>query len=75
MNAALFRNLLRREPMPRTTVRALVDSFDRCDPTRSRESKPSERMREARYTRRVLRALFRVVLACIALAALLSHFN
>ena len=75
MNAALFRNLLRREPMPRTTVRALVDSFDRCDPTRSHEAKPSVRMREARHARRMLRALFRVLLAFIWLVALLSHFN
>ena len=76
MNAALFRNLLRREPMPRTTVRALVDSFDRCDPTRSRESKPSERMREARYTRRVLRSFLSALLAFAGLLVWLSsRFN
>jgi hypothetical protein len=66
--------ILRRQPAP-AIVPFLSDSFDRCDPTRSRESKPSVRMREARHTRRIWRPFFRFVLAVIALAALLSSFN
>ena len=72
-NSRLFM-ALRRQPMP-AIVPGLIESIDHCDPTRSHESKPSHRMREARHTRRMLRALFRVVLVCIALAAVLSHFN
>ena len=65
---------LRRPPMPEI-VPFLWESIDHMDPTRSRESKPSARMREARYMRRMWRATFRFALACIAVAALLSHFN
>ena len=74
MAPALFRALLRRQPSP-AIVPFLIEAFDRCDPTRSHEAKPSDRLREARHTRRLLRALFRVVLVCIALAVLLSHLN
>ena len=74
MNNARLWMALRRQPMP-AIVPFLIESIDHCDPTRSHESKPSARMREARYTRRMWRALFRFVLACIALAALFSHLN
>ncbi len=36
MNPALFRNLLRREPMPRAAVLGVIDAFDRCDPRKIR---------------------------------------
>lgn len=67
--------LMRRQPMP-AIVPFLIDSIDRCDPTRSRESKPSERMREARYTRRVLRSFLSALLAFAGLLVWLSsRFN
>ena len=73
MNPAPFRNLLRREPMPRAAVLGVIDAFDRCDPTRSHEEKPSTRMRELRHTRRLLRALFNVALGtCVVFALVLS---
>lgn len=75
MNNARLWMATRRAPMPRNAVTGVVDAFDRCDPTRSHESKPSARMREARYTRRMWRALFRFVLAVVLLAALLSLLN
>lgn len=75
MHAALFRSVLRRKPMPRAAVSAVVDAFDRCDPTRSHEAKPSDRLRSERHTRRALRALFRALLAVAVLVALLSRFH
>ena len=65
---------LRRPPTP-AIVPFLWESIDHCDPTRSHEAKPSARMREARYMRRMWRATFRFALACTALAALFSHLN
>lgn len=64
-----------RRPPAGEGFRRLIESIDHMDPTRSHESKPSARMREARYMRRMWRATFRFALACIALAALLSRLN
>lgn len=72
-NARLWMAL--RRPPPPAIVPFLLESIDHMDPTRSHESKPTARMREARYTRRMWRGFFRFVLACIALAALLSSLN
>lgn len=71
MNAALFRDILRRKPAP-AIVPFLIDSFDRCDPTRSRELKPSQRMREARHTRRLLRAFLFAVMGLIGIVMTVS---
>ena len=67
MNARLF--FAARRQAPPAIVPYLIDAFDRCDPTRSREQKPSVRMREARHVRRLLRA---VMFACLAIAGLLA---
>lgn len=61
MNARL-RARLYRQPAP-AIVPFLWDAFDRCDPTRSREQKPSARAREARHLRRVVRAVAFAVFA------------
>lgn len=53
----------------------LIDAFDRCDPTRSREQKPSVRMREARHVRRLLRATLFAVLALAGLLAVLFSIH
>ena len=74
MNAALFRNVLRRQPAP-AIVPHLIDAFDRCDPTRSREAKPSVRMRNAWHARRFWLALFRALLAAAVLAVLLFRIS
>lgn len=47
----------------------LWDAFDRCDPTRSHESKPSVRAREDRQTRRVIRAVCFAVAGAAVLVA------
>lgn len=65
---------LRRQPSP-AIVPFLIDAFDRCDPTRSHEAKPSTRLREARHARRMFRAMFRVLLIGIALTALLFNLT
>lgn len=71
MNARL-RARLYRQPAP-AIVPFLWDAFDRCDPTRSREQKPSVRAREERHVRRVMRAFLFSVLAVVGLlAALIS---
>lgn len=57
MNARLFVNVLRRREAAPAIVPFLFDAIDRCDPTRSREAKPSERERQRHATRRVLRSL------------------
>lgn len=67
MNARL-RARLYRQPAP-AIVPFLWDAIDRCDPTRSREQKPSARAREARHLRRVVRA---VAFAVFAVAGLLA---
>jgi hypothetical protein len=46
-------------------VKSLLDSFDRCDPTRSNELRPSERMRAALLRRRMRAA----IILCICAAA------
>lgn len=72
MNARL-RARLCRQPAP-AIVPFLWDAFDRCDPTRSREQKPSVRMREARQARRVVHvSLFTMLAVCGLLAALASN--
>lgn len=65
---------LRRAPAP-TIVPFLIEAFDRCDPTRSNESKPSHRMREARHARRLLRAFLFSLLALCGLVAALSSIT
>lgn len=74
MNARAVALLLRR-PLPPAIVPYLLESIDHCDPTRSHESKPSARMREARYTRRVLRAFLFAALAIGGLLAALSSLS
>ena len=74
MNAALFRNVLRRKPAP-AIVPYLIDAFDRCDPTRSREQKPSDRLREQRHMRRLVRGLLRLAVCVAVLAFLLSRLS
>lgn len=72
MNARL-RARLCRQPAP-AIVPFLLDAIDRADPTRSREQKPSVRMREARHMRRLVRAyLFALLTVAFLLAALLSN--
>ena len=72
MNARL-RARLCRQPAP-AIVPFLLDAFDRCDPTRSREQKPSVRMREARQARRVVHvSLFTMLAVCGLLAVLASN--
>lgn len=66
---------LRRPPMPRAAVLGVVDAFDRCDPTRSRESKPSVRLREAVQARRLLRAVVFTVVGLCVLTALLTSLS
>ncbi len=70
MNARL-RARLCRQPAP-AIVPFLLDAIDRADPTRSREQKPSVRMREARHVRRLLRATLISMLAVCGLLALLA---
>ena len=65
---------LRRPPMP-AIVPGLIESIDHCDPTRSHEAKPSHRMREARYTRRVLRSFLSALLAFAGLLVWLSSIS
>lgn len=65
---ARLRARLCRPPAP-AIVPFLWEAFDRCDPTRSREKKPSVRMREAWHVRRLLRA---VMFACLEFVALLA---
>ena len=48
-------------------VGELFEAFDRCDPTRSREVKPSERARERAAMRRVIRACLLLVVPMIGL--------
>lgn len=74
MNARTVRLLLRRPVRP-AIVPFLLESIDHMDPTRSHESKPSVRIREARHARRLWRSLFFTAMACIALAALFSALN
>lgn len=50
-----------------TIVPFLVEAFDRCDPTRSHEAKPSERLRAQYQFRNAMRTLA----ACAVAAALL----
>lgn len=69
MNARL-RARLCRQPAP-AIVPFLLDAIDRADPTRSHERKPSERMREDRHMRRLVRAALFSLLAVIGLAAAL----
>lgn len=67
---------LRAKPEPTPAIRPyLLESMDYMDVTRSHEAKPSERIREARHTRRMFRALFRCAMACIALAFLFANLN
>lgn len=67
MNVRLVRAASRNCP---AIVPFLWDAFDRCDPTRSHESKPSVRAREDRHTRRIIRSVLAwVVLAVVALLA------
>jgi hypothetical protein len=57
---------MRRQPP--AIVPFLLDAFDRCDPTRSHEAKPSERLR-ASYSAK------RATLACaIALAVIIAAY-
>lgn len=71
MNSRLFMAAKRKTPP--AIVPFLLDAIDRCDPTRSREQKPSVRMREARHLRRLVRAsLFSVLAVFGLLAALIS---
>lgn len=65
----------RRKPMPRNAITGVVDAFDRCDPTRSREVKPSQRLREQRHMRRFVRAFYRAVFAVVVMAFLLYRFH
>lgn len=55
MNARL-RARLYRQPAP-AIVPFLWDAFDRCDPTRSHEAKPSQRARNAHQIKRSMRYL------------------
>lgn len=71
MNARL-RARLCRQPAP-AIIPFLWDAFDRCDPTRSREQKPSVRAREARHLRRIVRAVAFAVFATAGLLAVLIH--
>lgn len=63
----------RRKAAP-AIVPYLFEAFDRCDPTRSREAKPSERERQRHELRRKVRT-FVVSAALVAtFAALIVHF-
>jgi hypothetical protein len=61
----------------RTLAHGLIESIDRCDPTRSHESKPSARMSARRQEWRLIRAIAFAILSASALSAaaiaLLSH--
>ena len=55
-------------------VPSLIDQFDRCDPTRSTEMKPSERMHELYRMRKLVRGIwysFGLVLVLMGVAWLL----
>lgn len=69
-----LRARLYRQPAP-AIVPFLWDAFDRCDPTRSREQKPSVRMREARHMRRAIRASMFCLLALTCLLASLISIH
>lgn len=69
MSSRLFMAAKRKAPP--AIVPFLLDAIDRCDPTRSREQKPSARAREARHLRRVVRAVAFAVFAVVGLLAAL----
>lgn len=50
-------------------VKGLWDTFDRCDPTRSHEMKPSDRMREVRQLRRIVGTAAFAILSISAMVA------
>ena len=56
------------------TVPALLHLIDATDPTRSRECKPSERLRQHYRARRFLLVFARTVILVIACVALIAHF-
>ena len=77
MNARLLANVLRPRPEPkpaRSFVSSMLDHFDRMEPTRSRELKPSQRLRHRRDLRRILRTLLTSVALVAACLAALAHF-
>ena len=74
MHARLFANVLRRRAPAPAIVPYLFDAIDRCDPTNSRECKPSERERQRYATRRFLRSLAVSAAFVAATVALLVHF-
>ena len=77
MNARLLANVLRPRPEPKPAqsfVPSMLDHFDRMEPTRSRELKPSQRLRIQRDTRRILRRTFACLALAVACLAVLTHF-
>lgn len=73
MSSRLFMAAKRKAPP--AIVPFLLDAIDRCDPTRSREQKPSVRMREARHMRRLVRASLFCLLAAVGLLAALTSLH
>lgn len=71
MNAILFRNIIRSKPAP-AIVPYIIDAFDRCDPTRSHEQKPSARLQTARRERRLVLSVTACLFALCVLAAVLT---
>lgn len=73
-NRRLAFALLARQPAP-TIVPFLIEAIDRCDPTRSRELKPSVRMRHRADSVRVVKALVWCGFAAVSLLAIVAYFN
>lgn len=69
MNRRLISALLRRPPAPAPAiVPFLIEAIDRCDPTRSHEAKPSERMRAHHRRARLMRTAAAPIIATLIMA-------
>jgi hypothetical protein len=68
--------LMRRpaEVIHPVTVPSILQLIDAADPTRSRECKPSERLRQQYRERRFLRSFAKGMVLVIACLAVLVHF-
>lgn len=70
MNRRLKIALLRRQPVPAPAiVPYLIEAIDRCDPTRSHEAKPSERMCAHHQRVRLMRTSAASIIAALIGAA------